>query len=117
MSDVVHTPILEAERFWECPSCGHRKMTTRAGIITPMHRCPKQMGLEVPLVQVLDGGSLKAGAVRHVVVERMDMIGPNEVVLLDGRGRPIQAVITERADGSNDVHVFAPLATLRTDER
>lgn len=111
----MHTPILESERHWECPSCGYQTTTTRGGIITPMHACPKQTGLQMPLVQVLDNGGLKAGTVRHVVVERQDMIGPNEVVLLDDQGRAIQAVRTERADGSNDCHVFAPLATLRTD--
>lgn len=111
----MHTPILPAERYWECPSCGYQTVTTRGGVITPMHACARQVGLEVPLVQVFDNHGLKPGAVRHVAVERMDMVGAETGVLVDNQGRVIQAIRTERADGSNDCRVFAPLATLRTD--
>lgn len=103
-----------AERWWECPSCHHQTRTTQGGIITPMHRCPAMSGLEVPLVQVLHNGGIRAGDVRHVAVERDDMIGAERGVLVDGRGRAIQAVRTERRDGTNDVHVFAPVATATT---
>lgn len=105
---------LNTERWWECPSCGHQARTTRAGIITPMHRCAAVAGLEVPLVQVLHNGGIRRGEVRHVAVERGDMIGQERGVLVDGKGRAIQAVVTERADGSNDCHVFAPVATATT---
>ena len=104
---------LHAERWWECPSCGHQARTTRGGIITPMHRCPRMAGLEVPLVQVLHNGGIRPGDVRHVVVEREDMIGQERGVLLDSRGRAIQAVVTERWDGTNDCHVFAPTAHVK----
>jgi hypothetical protein len=68
-------------------------------------------GLEVPLVQVLHNGGIRPGDVRHVAVERGDMVGQEKGVLLDAQGRAIQAIVTERADGSNDCHVFAPVAT------
>lgn len=102
--------ILNTERWWECPSCNHQARTTRGGIITPMHHCPKLSGLEVPLVQVLHNGGLRRGDVHHVVVERQDWVG-QERVLLDAKGRAITAVHTERRDGSYDTHVFAPIAT------
>jgi hypothetical protein len=41
--------------------------------------------------------------------EREDYVG-REAVLLDGNGRPIMAVVTERPDGSNDVLVNVPAA-------
>jgi len=105
---------LNAERWWECPSCHHQARTIRGGILTPMHRCAVMAGLEVPLVQVLHNGGIRSGDVRHVAVERGDMIGREQGVLVDSRGRAIQAVRTERRDGSNDVHVFAPVATATT---
>jgi hypothetical protein len=102
---------LMVERWWECPSCAHQARTTRGGILTPMHRCPEMSGLEVPLVQVLHNGGIRSGDVRHVAVERGDMIGQERGVLVDARGKAIQSVITERRDGSYDCTVFAPVAT------
>lgn len=42
------------------------------------------------------------------IVERGDYIG-SELVQTDGNGRPVMAVVTERADGQ-DCTVFAPTA-------
>lgn len=66
------------------------------------------MGILAPYVEVT-GAELDKRKQRHVVVERADYIG-NELVRVNAAGRPIQSIITERADGSNDNHVFAPTA-------
>lgn len=46
--------------------------------------------------------------------EREDYIG-NEKVQLDGNGRPIMSITTEREDGQ-DVVVFAPTASAKVKE-
>jgi len=45
-------------------------------------------------------------------VEREDYVG-QEIVQYDGNGRPIMSVITDRADGSNDVTVLAPTVRMK----
>ena len=77
-----------------------------------MHPCARMAGLQVPLVQVTHNRGIRAGDVRHVAVERQDWIGQDVGVRRDSDGRAVMAVVTERADGSNDCHVFAPIATL-----
>jgi hypothetical protein len=59
-------------------------------------------GLSVPLVP--EGADVKVFA-----TERGDYIG-QEDVRLDGEGRPVMNVSIERADGSNDLVVYAPTA-------
>lgn len=100
-------PILDPTRWWECPSCGHQRKTDDPRPISPMHQCPSHSGVDVPLVQVHTNSGIRSSAVRHVVVPRDDYIG-GEV----GATR-VMAVRTERADGSNDTHVFAPTATMK----
>lgn len=106
-------PILIAEKWWECPSCGHQRTTTTSRLITPMHACPRQAGLDVPLTQVNSNEGIRRGTVRHLSVEREDYIGDEVGVRHDLTGRAVMALRTERADGSNDVAVFAPTATNR----
>lgn len=100
-------PILDPHRDWECPSCHarHRSFETRPH--TPMHPCRAQGGLQVPFVPA---GEVEAA--RHAVVVREDYVGGEQGVRFDGDGRPVSAVRTERRDGSNDVHVFAGVATV-----
>lgn len=45
-------------------------------------------------------------------VEPEDYVG-HEMVQLDGSGRPVAAIYTDRPDGSNDCVVLAPTAQLR----
>lgn len=78
-----------------------------------MHPCARLAGILAPFVEV-HGSELVKNAQRHVTVERDDYIG-NELVRRDANGRPIMAIRTERTDGSNDTHVFAPTATNRRD--
>jgi hypothetical protein len=85
---------------WSCPSCDASAMTHDSKV--PMHRCGGLVGLMTPLVP--NGVSAK-----HERVERGDYVG-NEVVQVDGEGRPVMAVVTTRDDGQ-DCTVYAPVAS------
>lgn len=99
-------PILAPPvKWWECPSCGRQESTQVALPHAPFHPCSKLGGALVPSVEVRTNAGLAVGAVRHVVNEREDYIGP-EIGLRYVDGRPVMSVTTERADGSNDCAVF-----------
>lgn len=100
--------MLDPTKHWECPSCGLQKVTTDGRPITPLHGCANLNGLSVPYVEVIKGQELKKNSVRHIVNEREDYVGKENVQIHNGR--PIMNLITERADGSNDVRVYAPAA-------
>lgn len=93
------TVILEPEQRWECPNCTATDVTHESRVHTRMHDCRGLLGLSAPMVPA--GTDCKVEA-----IEREDYIGHDNV-------SPIMAVRTERADGSNDVHVFAPTAIAR----
>jgi hypothetical protein len=113
MGAVVLEP---PEKVWECPSCGFRDRTREARPHTRMHACRAMAGLTAPMVEVRSiSGELDHRKVRLVRVEREDYVG-RAVVRTDGEGRPAMAVRTERADGSNDAHVFADTAVFRLSE-
>lgn len=67
-----------------------------------MHTCPKLHMLSAPMVPA--GSDCKV-----VAVERGDYLRDEEQRTGDD-GKPYMAVVTERADGSNDAHVFAGVA-------
>jgi hypothetical protein len=69
----------------------------------PHHRCPALAGLNVPL-------ALVGQQARHVLVERDDLVN-GQAGLVDINGRIISSVVLERADGSNDCTVLAPVST------
>jgi hypothetical protein len=95
---------------WECPNCVAAHQTNDPRTITPMHQCRGLSGLQAPFIRVPPERVELPPGVRVRAVEREDYVG-EEIVTENGEGRPIMSVITERADGSNDVHVFAPAAT------
>jgi hypothetical protein len=101
--------VIEPIHRWECPSCGLTDVTNRPDPHSRMHACGAQKGLTVPMVEV--DRELKRNEVRHVALEREDYEGA-ERVTKDNEGRPIMAVHTERADGSHDCTVYAPVATV-----
>lgn len=101
--------ILDPSKRWECPSCHHRHITHEPRPHVPMHPCPALHGLTAPYVE-LTGDELDPRAQRHRLVERDDYVG-DEVVQTDSRGRPVMALITDRADGSNDCTVYLGTAT------
>lgn len=107
-------PILRPTQWWECPSCHKQHVTHSAKIITPMHECGGLRGLMAPYVQVHNNHGIRRGTVRHLAVERGDYVNGELGLRSDGEGRVIMAVRTERADGSNDCHVFPAAATAAT---
>jgi hypothetical protein len=109
----MDTPLLTATRDWHCPNCGHTERT-QGGPAVPVgggaarfHRCAKLRGMLAPLL--LAGVSAKVE-----VREREDYVGREAVTLDPERGRPVMSVVTTRDDGQ-DVVVFAPTATGRSD--
>jgi hypothetical protein len=97
----VAAAILNSKKFWVCPNCPARDVTTEAQPHTRYHSCPGLYGISAPMVP-------KGTSAAVTTVEREDYIG-QESVQLDGRGRPIMAVITTRDDGQ-DCAVMAPVA-------
>lgn len=101
-------PILNPESHWECPNCTHTDVTREYQPHTRYHTCRGLKGLSAPMVP--------AGTNCQVVArEREDYVG-KEAVTVDGDNRPIMAIETIRDDG-NDVAVFAPCATTRSEAR
>lgn len=92
---------------WECPNCNATDVTHETTPHSRFHNCRGLKGLSAPMVP--------AGTKTKVVaVEREDYVG-KEQVQLDGEGRPIMSIVTERPDGSNDCAVLAPVAAARGD--
>jgi hypothetical protein len=66
------------------------------------HPCPGLKGLNAPMVAAGTDAKVEA-------VEWGDMLH-GELAHRDGDGRPVSAIITTRADGSNDTIALAPSA-------
>ena len=98
----MSVPILAPVHDWYCPNCGKTDRTQEARPHTRYHVCPKLRYLSAPMLM----RSMNAKVVAH---DREDYVG-KEDVQVDGNGRPIMSITTERADGTNDVVVFAPTA-------
>lgn len=105
----MNTVILDPTKKWGCPSCGGLHLTREARPHTPFHQCPALNGLTAPYVEIVHGSELDPRTVRHVPIDREDYVG-SEDVQTDDNGRPIMALDTQRADGSNDRTVYAPTA-------
>lgn len=95
--------IVTPYRAWSCPNCKQTDVTHEARPHVRYHACPGLHGLTAPMIPA--GSSAKVTA-----IERQDYIG-SEIVTLNADKRPVMSVVTERADGSNDVAVFAATAT------
>lgn len=79
-----------------------------------MHGCSGMRGLLAPMVRVpAERIELPRGSVRTVAVERGDYVA-GAGVQTDGEGRPVMAVRTDRADGSFDTTILAPVIRMRT---
>ena len=100
MSVILNAP----KTWWKCPSCQATDVTERTDAHSRMHSCPAFNGMTLPMEQVADPSSKPTS--RHREIEREDYIG-DEV----GVGR-IMSISTDRPDGSNDLVVFAPTATV-----
>ena len=101
MSAVLLQP---PDRVWTCPHCLAQDRTPWD---TPnrFHKCRALAGITAPMIPTGSGA-------RVLAMEREDYIG-TEDVQLDGNGRPVMNITTERPDGSTDVIAFAPCATVR----
>lgn len=101
-----HAVLLEGTQDWSCPNCGISERTPQLGPnAARFHPCPRLHGLIAPLV--LAGTDCKV-----VAIERGDYLNGEEQRTGDD-GRPYMAVVTERADGSNDAAVFPAVAVAR----
>jgi hypothetical protein len=91
---------------WYCPQCGKTDRTNNPKPHTRYHICPKLKGMSAPMVE--QGVDAKL-----VLVERGDYEGEDtgRTQLTPEGKRPVMALRTERADGSNDVIVYAPTAS------
>jgi hypothetical protein len=93
--------LLNPERRWECPNCTFTDVTHEMNPHSRFHSCRGLKGLTAPMVP--------AGTKAKVIArEREDYVG-KENVQVDGEGRPIMSIITERDDGQ-DCAVLAPMA-------
>jgi hypothetical protein len=100
----VEIPILAAPRRFVCPNCPAWYVEPNPSAPQRFHPCPGLKGILAP--GVLEGSDCKVEA-----VVREDYVGI-DAPHLDDDGRPIMAVRTERADGSNDIAVMAPCAVM-----
>jgi hypothetical protein len=100
------TVLLQQEQHWSCPNCTLTEVTHETNPHVRFHACRGLKGLTAPMVPA--GTACKVEA-----VERGDYVG-DEIVTVDGDGRPVMAVVTTR-DNGNDVAVFAPCARGDTD--
>ena len=104
---MTATLSVAAYQTWRCPNCGLEERTPPRP--NRFHTCPKLRFMTAPMV--LAGTDAKV-----TIHERDDYVGKDIVRLDPERGRPVMSIVTERADGSNDVMVFAPTATARQAE-
>lgn len=91
------------EQRWECPNCPDTAVTRQEDPHTRMHTCRGLAGLVAPMVPAGTRCAVRA-------VERGDYVG-RDLVQVDGDGRPVMAVITDRDDGQ-DCTVYAPCAAV-----
>ena len=95
-------PILAAHRDWYCPNCGQTARTAKVNE-TPGHVCPKLRFLSVPFLPAGTPGI-------HVLHEREDYVGRENVQLDPELGRPVMNIVTTR-DHGQDCQVYAPTAS------
>lgn len=103
-------PLLRIETRWECKNCTATHLTMEQRPHTPYHPCPGLHGIISPYV--VAGTDCKIEA-----VVREDYVGAERGLRFDGEGRPVQSVVTTRADGSNDCAVFPGVASVSVDSR
>jgi hypothetical protein len=97
----MNVPIFKRETRWVCPNCTEHDVTYEARPHTRFHSCKGLRGISAPFVE--EGVDCKVEA-----RDRDDYVGDEIVQHAPLDGRPVMSVVTTRADGSNDVAVFAP---------
>lgn len=102
---MSHLLLLDAWQDWSCPNCwAHDRTRPIPPNASRFHPCPGLHGLTAPLIRA--GTDCKVYA-----VERGDYLGQAEQRCGDD-GKPYTSVVTQRADGSNDLAVFPEPAVL-----
>jgi hypothetical protein len=103
----VSAVLLSGHIDWVCPNC---PTTVTTPLLTPnrYHTCPGLHDLIAPMVR--EGSDCKVEA-----LPREDYLG-SEIQRMGSDGRPYGGVRTERADGSNDLAMFAPCAQASAEE-
>jgi hypothetical protein len=93
--------LLDARATWVCPNCPAQDITS---VFYPnrMHVCPGLHDLVAPMVRA--GTDCKV-----IALPREDYLA-GEIQRAGSDGRPYGGVKVQRADGSNDLVMFAPLA-------
>src|SRR5438445_12826065 len=94
--------VLLPPTVWVCANGCPAVDKTAGSTPNRFHSCPALGGLTAPLVA-------EGSQVRVRAVEREDCEN-GQLVQRDADGRPMQSVITDRPDGSNDIGVLAPTA-------
>jgi hypothetical protein len=94
--------LLTGHIDWCCPNCPTQDTTP---LLYPnrYHLCPGLHGLVAPLVR-------RGTDCKVIALPREDYLG-GEIQRTGDDGRPYGGVSVVRADGSNDLAMFAPLAT------
>ena len=105
-------PILSARKEWDCPNCDLDDVTNEAQPHTRMHACPGMGGLTVPMVEKARHAGRAKGSVRVRKVLREDYEGTEKGLTRDDAGRPVMAVVTDYADGSNDAAIYPAVAMI-----
>lgn len=99
----MKVPLLRGFDDWSCPNCGLWERVPAGPVnVSRMHVCPKLHMLCAPLVRAGTDCKVEAAV-------REDYLG-GETQRRGDDGKPYMNVTTTRADGSNDVAVFAPPA-------
>jgi len=98
----VSIPVLRVERHWACPNCTLTTVSRKATAHMPYHPCRGLHGLLAPMIP-------RGVRAEVIAVEREDYIGTEQVQLDPENGRPIMAVVTNRADGQDRI-INAPVA-------
>lgn len=88
---------------WYCPECSRQHITKVSEPHTPLHQCASLRGAWVPFVEE----GIKA---RFRVNYREDYLR-TDTATVDGEGKPIQSINTQRDDGE-DCTIFAPSINL-----
>lgn len=97
---MSHLLLLDAWQDWSCPNCwAHDRTRPFPPNASRFHPCPGLHGLTAPMIRA--GTDCKV-----IAVERGDYLRQAEQRRGDD-GKPYMSVITERADGSNDLAAFA----------
>lgn len=92
-------------RNWHCPNCHSEHRSYDSPNLSAFHHCPALNGILTPMVE--DGRDAI-----HKILLREDYVGEDICSVRDANNRVVSSVTTEFADGSNQLTVYMPCATV-----